>query len=121
MNLKEIWNRAQLNRLESFILYEADEYKESAKKGYAQRLDEADANMNRFFEEHIKDGKEREELIEYYYQQAEEYMEVYFEIGLLFGAKLEHQISLRMEEMGDALERKNRIKARIKARRKSGV
>ena len=120
MNIKEIWDRAQLNSLENFILYEADGYKESAKKGYTQRLDEADANMNRFFEEHIKDPKEREKLIEYYYQQTEEYMEVYFEIGLLLGAKIEHQISLRMEEMEDILKRKNRIKAKIKARRRSG-
>ena len=39
MNIKEIWDRAQLNSLENFILYEADGYKESAKKGYTQRLD----------------------------------------------------------------------------------
>ena len=105
MNIKEIWDRAQLNSLENFILYEADGYKESAKKGYTQRLDEADANMNRFFEEHIKDPKEREELIEYYYQQAEEYMEVYFEIGLLLGAKIGRQTSMKLEELEEILNR----------------
>ena len=55
--------------------------------------------MESFFEERFSDIKELDEIVGYYYKQAIVYRDVYFEIGLITGAKIAFQIHKRMEEL----------------------
>ena len=55
--------------------------------------------MEAFFEERFSDIKELDEIAGYYYKQAIVYRDVYFEMGLITGAKIAFQIHKRMEEL----------------------
>ena len=55
-------------------------------------------------EEYIKEPKEQDRAAEDYYQQLEEYIEIYFEIGLLLGGKMCREISEKLGELKEMME-----------------
>ena len=105
MDMKELYKRIQLNNMGNYILYGEEGCKGETKKSYSQRLREAEAETRSFLEEYIKEPKEQDRAAEDYYQQLEEYIEIYFEIGLLLGAKVCREISEKQGELKEILER----------------
>ena len=105
MEMKELYKRVQLNNMGNYILYGEEGCKGETKKSYSQRLREAEAETRSFLEEYIKEAKELDKATEDYYQQLEEYIEIYFEIGLLLGGKMCREISEKQGELGEILER----------------
>ena len=104
MDMKELYKRIQLNNMGSYILYGEEGCKGETKKSYSQRLREAEAETRSFLEEYIKEPKKQDRAAEDYYQQLEEYIEIYFEIGLLLGGKMCREISEKQGELKEMME-----------------
>ena len=105
MDIKELYKRIQLNNMGNYILYGEEGCKGETKKSYNQRLREAEAETRSFLEEYIKEPKEQDRAAEDYYQQLEEYIEIYFEIGLLLGGKMCREIREKQGELKEMMER----------------
>lgn len=99
MEFDDLLRRADLNNLEEFIIHGGESFVKPSTKTYSQRLKEADSKVEAFFEERFSDIKELDEIVGYYYKQAIVYRDVYFEMGLITGAKIAFQIHKRMEEL----------------------
>lgn len=99
MDFKDMLKRANLNTLEDFLFHGGEFYSEPSEKTYAERIKEADRKISAFFEQRYPNIEEYDEIAGYYYRQADVYREVYFEIGLIAGAKIAYQIAKRTEEL----------------------
>lgn len=99
MEFDDLFRRADLNNLEEFLIHGGEGFEEPSTKTYSQRLKEADSKVEAFFEARFSDIKEIDEIVGYYYKQAIVYRDVYFEMGLITGAKIAFQIHKRMEEL----------------------
>ena len=104
MDMKELYKRIQLNNMGNYILYGEEGCKEKTRKSYSQRLREAETETRSFLEEYIKEPKEQDRAAEDYYQQLEEYIEIYFEIGLLLGGKMCREISEKLGELKEMMD-----------------
>lgn len=99
MELKEILNRANLYALETHILYGSEAVVLPPEKTYAEKLKRAERDANIFFKNHFTSTSEYDEISGLFYEQIEVFKEVYFEIGLILGAKIALQIGERMKEL----------------------
>lgn len=99
MEFNNILNRANLNSLEEFLFHGGECFAEPSEKTYAERLKEADSKVSAFFGEQYSDINEYDEISGYYHRQTNVYREVYFEIGLITGAKIAFQFAKRTEEL----------------------
>lgn len=105
MDFGDLFNRVNFNCLIDLILYGAENCMPSSSKTYAQRLKEANANARKFFKARYPNIDEYDEIVGYYNAQIGTYTEVYFEVGLLLGAKIGYQICTRLKELGANSER----------------
>lgn len=99
MNFNNMLNRANLNILEDFLFHGGECFAEPSDKTYSERLKEADGKVSAFFEERYPDINEYDEISGYYHRQTNVYREVYFEIGLITGAKIAFQLAKKSEEL----------------------
>lgn len=99
MGFKELLHRANLNALESYLMHGDMDYGIPNEKTYSERLGEARKKAMAFFEARYSDLDEYDEISGCYSAQTDVYRDVYFEIGLLVGAKIAFQIRGKIEEL----------------------
>ena len=101
MDFSEVLKRADLDHLEEFLMHGGEWVKEpsASPQTYANRLRTAQENVSAFFASRYTDLKELDEITGYYDEQVGVYQDVYFEIGLILGAKIAFQIRAKMEEL----------------------
>ena len=99
MKFNDLLQRADLNSLESFLKYGSDDFVETTDKTYSQRIEDATKKATAFFEAKYSDIDEYDKISGYFYEQLSVFEEIYFEIGLILGAKIAFQIGKRMEEL----------------------
>ena len=99
MKFEDYLQRAELISLQNFLKYGAESYIKSSEKTYSEQLKEARENAKAFFEEKYPDIDEYDKVYGYFDEQASVYEEVYFEIGLIVGAKIGFQIRGKMDEL----------------------
>ena len=68
---------------------------------YRQRIEKADRKMREFFASKFDDPRELDKLNDVFYALTWEYEDVYFEIGLLVGAKIARQIAGKLDELSE--------------------
>ena len=100
MNIEELLKRADLTMLQQFIRYGSEWLAETSKDRYVNQIRESEIRISKFFDECFSDFIERENAIELFDREAATYKDVYFEIGLLVGAKIGYEIHKRMNEIG---------------------
>ena len=99
MDFKDLLKRVNLKTIEDFLIYGVESFETPPKKSYSKRLEEAKKNAIDFFKARYKDVKEFDEILGYFSEQTYVYQDVYFEIGLITGAKIAYQICERMKEL----------------------
>ena len=99
MGIDDMLCRANLNSLEKFLINGDKSNEEAPYRRYSERLMEADHRAAAFLRERFPVLNEYDEIMAYYYDQTGVIQEVYFEIGLILGAKIALEISRRMEEL----------------------
>lgn len=99
MNFRDLLKRSNLTSIENYLLYGDENLEKSLGKTYAERLEEARKKATAFFHSRYSDARDYEEIEQCFNEQAEVFLDVYFEIGLLLGAKIGYQIRGRMEEL----------------------
>lgn len=98
MHLKDLLHRARLDVIETFILSGDEKIEVECEKSYSQQLDAASKKVEAFFESRYNND-ELDEICKYYYEQTAVYQEVYFEIGLIVGAKIAFDLRGKIEEL----------------------
>ncbi len=98
-NFSDLLHRANLNCMEMFLMNGSECCDAPSGGTYAERLKEADKKALAFFQERYSDISEFDEITEYFYAQIASYEDVFFEIGLLVGAKIGFQAREKMEEL----------------------
>lgn len=99
MDFSDLLQRANLNAIETFFMYGGINLEKPSGKTYTQRLTETRKKAADFFAARFPDLGEYDEISEHFDELAAVYEEVYFEIGLILGAKIAFQISGKMEEL----------------------
>ena len=99
MYLKELLSRANLNNLENFILTGAELSDPLPEKDYMQRIREAEHRLGEYLKLCFPNEEECDEVAMCVYGITEEYTNVYFEIGLLTGAKIALQASKKLKDL----------------------
>ena len=88
MNFKNYLMRANLFSLQNFFKHGGECLIEIENKTYEQRLKDARKNAVAFFKMKFTDIKEFDDVLCYFEEQCSAYEEVYFEIGMILGAKM---------------------------------
>ena len=99
MKFDDYLQRAELISLQNFLRNGGETCEKSSQKTYSQQLNEARSKANAFFEQNFHDIEEQDKISEYFYEQASVYEEVFFEIGLIVGAKIGFQLKGKFEEL----------------------
>lgn len=99
MDFGDLLERANLNSIESYLLYGGESTDKPSEKTYSERLAEAKKKAAAFFQSRYSDIQEYDEITGYFNEQVAVFQDVYLEIGLILGAKIAFQIRERMEEI----------------------
>lgn len=99
MNFSDLLQRANLNCIQTFLVYGGENYEKPSEKTYSERIDEAKKKATAFFRKRYSDIKEYDEISGYFAEQTSVFEEVYFEMGMIVGAKIAFQIHERMKEL----------------------
>ncbi len=74
----------------------SESFEKPSEKTYSERLAEARKKATAFFDARYSDIREYDEISGYFNEQAGVFQDVYFEIGLILGAKIAFQICGRI-------------------------
>lgn len=99
MKFENYLQRAELISLQNFIKFGGETTIPTSNKKYSERLAEARKKALNFFEEKFPDMDEFDRIYGYFDDQVTEYEEVFFEIGIIVGAKIGFQFREKMEEL----------------------
>lgn len=99
MDFSDLLQRASLLSVERFFMYGGENMEKPSGKTYSQRLLEVRKKAAAFFEQRFPNLEEYDEISGYYDELAAVYEEVYFEIGLILGAKIAFEVRGKMEEL----------------------
>lgn len=99
MNFREMMDRADIANIQSFLIYGYEGYKDSTKKSHAQRIKEAQLKISDYLKEKFKNTEELDEITESIFSMTEIYEDVYFEAGLLVGAKLGYEMREKLDKI----------------------
>lgn len=99
MLFKNLLNRANLRNLEIFLWAGGVCDNALPEESYAERMKSAEQKMESFLKTHFPDAKEFEAANEIWSEVNGVYMDIYFEVGLLLGARIAMQINRKMEEL----------------------
>lgn len=99
MDFTNLLIRANLSNIADFLLEGGEYLIEKKGKSYSERIEEAEKDVQDFFQVRFPDTDDYDEISGYYTRQTETYKEVFFEIGLLLGAKIGYQVHSRMSEL----------------------
>lgn len=99
MKFEDYLQRAELISLQNFLRHGGETCEKTSQKTYSQQLQEARSKANTFFQQNFPDIEEQDRISEYFYEQVSVYEEVFFEIGLIVGAKIGFQLKGKFEEL----------------------
>ena len=99
MNFLEMMDRADIANIHSFLTYGSEGFKDETKKSYTQRIAEAQLKISDYLKEKFKDTDELDEITESIFSMTEVYEDVYFEAGLLLGAKLGYEMREKLDKI----------------------
>ncbi len=99
MKFENYLQRAELISLQNFIKFGGETTIQTSNKKYSERLAEARRKSKNFFEEKFPDMDDFDRIYGYFDEQVTEYEEVFFEIGIIVGAKIGFQFREKMEEL----------------------
>ena len=99
MDFRELLQRANLNCIEDFLMHGGESFEKPSEKTYSEGLEEAQKKVMTFFQARYSNMQEYDEITGYFHEQAAVFQDVYFEIGLILGAKIAFQICERMGEI----------------------
>lgn len=99
MNFSDVLKRANIYTLETFLLEGYEPPPRENKKSFSERLRIAEDQISAFFNARFESIEEHDEVSSYFYGLVEEYKNVYFEIGLITGAKIAFQLNRKIEEL----------------------
>ena len=99
MLFENLLNRANLNNLEIFLWSGSVCENAQPEGSYKERIRAAEQKMERFLKTHFPDKMEFEAANDIWSEVNGVYMDIYFEVGLLLGAKIALQINSRLEEL----------------------
>lgn len=99
MNFGNLLHRSNLNTLETFITCGEKSFSSPPEGAYSERLKKASQNVTALFQARFPDFQDYDEVAGYYDKQVEVVQDIYFEIGLILGARIAFQISEKMEEL----------------------
>lgn len=100
MNIESLLKRSDLTMMGLFLRHGSEWLVETSKDKYTNRLRESEIRIQDFFDKCFPDFDKNEEAVQLFDREASTYKDVYFEIGLLVGAKIEYEIHRRMNEIG---------------------
>ncbi len=101
MKFDGLLRRANLNSLETFLIHGGENFKEPDIKTYSERLEIANKKLSAFLSS-VCDSTNIEEYDKIsgdIYEQISVHEDVYFEMGLIMGAKIAFQVRGKMEEL----------------------
>ena len=99
MDFSDLLQRTNLNSIETILMHGGENFEKPPDKTYSERLADANKKARAFFKARYTDIEEYDEIAGYFDEQAAVFEDVYFEIGLLIGAKIAYQIRGKMEEL----------------------
>lgn len=99
MYFRDLLKRANVSSLEFFLLHGVEGHERPPEQTYSERLDAAEEKITSFLRPLCKKRREFDEITGYLCNQMDVYQDVYFEIGLIAGAKLAFQLRGGMEEL----------------------
>ena len=99
MKFNDYLQRAELVSLQNFIKRGGETFIKSSEESYSQRIDEANRKARNFFNKKFADVAEYDEISGYFDEQISVYEDVFFEIGLIIGAKIGFQLRGKVEEL----------------------
>ncbi len=99
MKFENYLQRAELISLQNFLKHGGETFIPTSDKKYSERITEARRKAKNFFEEKFPDIDEFDRIYGYFDEQVNEYEEVFFEIGIIVGAKIGFQFREKMEEL----------------------
>ena len=99
MSFERLLTRANLKTIQAYLRYEVVDWSEDSKQTYEERLKAANQKATEFFEEHYTDLDEYDKIAGYFGEITEVYEDVFFEIGMIVGAKLAFELRGKMKEL----------------------
>ncbi|MBE7030306.1 MAG: hypothetical protein E7409_02630 [Ruminococcaceae bacterium] len=101
MYFKNLSHRASKDSIITFLRENRENFYELPEETYAQRIADARKNAVSFLRERFPDIDEFDQIYGYFDQQTTVFEEVYFEIGLLLGAKIALELKQKSDELLD--------------------
>lgn len=99
MNFKNYLQRANLDSIQNFLKYGSESFIETDMRTYSERIKDARKNTVNFFKDRFTDINEFDKILGYFEEQTTVYEEVYFEIGMILGAKIALELTKKAEEL----------------------
>lgn len=100
MEFDKIMQRADLSSIRAFLKTGAEDLNEKTELTYSEQIKEAMRNIEKMLKEKYPTFEEYDKAESYLNEQIFTLENVYFELGLLAGAKMGFQISKKIEETG---------------------
>ena len=100
MDIESLLKRSDLTMVGLFLRHGNEWLVETSKDKYNNQLRESEIRIQEFFDKHFPDFEKNEEAVQLFDREAATYKDVYFEIGLLLGARLGYNFHERMNEIG---------------------
>ena len=99
MFLKQFLQRAEFCSLQNFLKNGCETWNVPPDKTYLEQLNDARKYVTAFFEEKFPDESDREKALALFDEQTDVYENVFFEMGIIVGAKIGMQLQKRLQEM----------------------
>ncbi len=100
MDIEEMINRTNLAQIQCFLQYGTDWLKDTSKDTYSERIRASEQRSVEFFETYFPDMEKCEKVTALFDKEIGVYKDVYFEIGLILGAKLGFELHGKAKELG---------------------
>lgn len=99
MKFNEYLQRAELISLQNFLKHGGETYIQSSEKTYSEQISDAREKAKNFLQKRFPDIDDYDEIYGYFDEQVSVYEEVYFEVGLIVGAKIGFQLHKKFNEL----------------------
>ena len=99
MNFNNFSKRMNINAIREFLMFGDGNVTENEPKNYQERLSAANDEIDALFEELVSDEEKRETFLNHIFVSISKIEDVYFEMGLLSGAKISAQMQEKLTEM----------------------
>ena len=99
MSFSNLLHRANLNAIDQFIMTGAEQLNDFSDKTYLQRIHDECHILSEYLKKNFPEN--HEEILNNIFKYIDVTEEIYFEMGLIAGAKLAFQIDKRLADLSD--------------------